>query len=106
MKFIPPYLANTTLLSEQFQIAVPLISDSSVSSEIDEICIAFNRKVRNIHVESIHASGVVERLRKCISSASHRRNMKMIRLNRERIEKFRKLRQGKKIYPVSSSFDA
>ena len=86
--FTPSFLNTTTLLSEQFQINVPLISDSSVQSEINEICLAFNRNVRNIHVESIHASGVVERLRKCFSAASHRRNISMIRLNRERVETF------------------
>ena len=85
--FTPSYLTNNTvtLLSEQFQINVPLISDSSVQSEINEICLAFNRNVRNIHVESIHASGVVERLRKCFSAASHRRNISMIQIGRAHV---------------------
>ena len=102
--FTPSFLNNTTLLSEQFQINVPLISDSSVQSEINEICLAFNRNVRNIHVESIHASGVVERLRKCFSAASHRRNISMIRLNRERVETFLKLR-GSRRRNRRSSYD-
>ena len=104
--FTPSYLTNNTvtLLSEQFQINVPLISDSSVQSEINEICLAFNRNVRNIHVESIHASGVVERLRKCFSAASHRRNISMIRLNRERVETFLKLR-GSRRRNRRSSYD-
>ena len=99
----------TPLLSQQhdsslnnFQINVPLI-DSSVQSEIfhTEICLAFNRSQK--YSRHIHAS-VVERLRKCFSAASHRRNISMIRLNRERVETFLKLR-GSRRRNRRSSYD-
>ena len=88
---------TSDLWEKQFEVGVPLVDESEVRSVVDDACLHFNQNVRNIHIESIHTSGVIDKLRKCFMNVERKRNLEMIRSNRDRIETFRKLRKRKKI---------